>query len=275
MALKDEWAGELGKSWSEIADAIDGLFDPTGAVGIRHLGDIQGSRVLDIGCGAGATTRAMADLGAEVVGADISVDLLAEARRRDPEGLCTFVAGDAADLRGVGQFDALYSRCGAMFFDRPVEAWSRLRAMTASGGKVVVVCWTACERNAWAYEPLRAAASVLGNDRVRMVPSGTPGPFAWAEPEFFVPIFEGAGWSDLSFETVRKPALMEAGAAVDPLDRAVAFARRVGPLRANLEGVSAEQTRKILDALRVTLRDRLCDGRVWTDSETWIIEATA
>jgi SAM-dependent methyltransferase len=49
----------------------------------RHA---AGSRALDFGCGAGRSTRFLGQLGLDVVGVDISADMIAQARKRDPGG---------------------------------------------------------------------------------------------------------------------------------------------------------------------------------------------
>ena len=38
----------------------------------KVLGDIKGKKILDLGCGVGILSRAMADNGADVLGVDIS-----------------------------------------------------------------------------------------------------------------------------------------------------------------------------------------------------------
>jgi len=68
MSLKLDWAGSLGQMWASKVEAHDRLLGPIGDAGIAALGDIAGKRILDIGCGAGTTSIAMAKAGATVVG---------------------------------------------------------------------------------------------------------------------------------------------------------------------------------------------------------------
>ena len=70
----------------------------------RHLGDVEGKRVLDLGCGHGWFTHELHQRGADVVGVDGSQELLARARGRYPE-----VRFEQADLRQryVGEFDVV------------------------------------------------------------------------------------------------------------------------------------------------------------------------
>src|SRR5688500_10106413 len=65
-----------------------------------HFRDLEGKRVLDLGCGVGRWTRLAARRGAVVTGVDLSPTMIEEATRRAGEaGLssrCDFVTGDAS-----------------------------------------------------------------------------------------------------------------------------------------------------------------------------------
>ena len=81
---------------------------------VEALGLEPGMRVLDVGCGPGRHANALARLGLEVVGVDISqrfVDLATEAA---PPG-ATFQRADARDLRFDAEFDAAISLCQGAF----------------------------------------------------------------------------------------------------------------------------------------------------------------
>jgi len=66
------------------------------------LGDVRGKRIVDFGCGSGANAVLLANRGAQVVGVDISEDLIRLAQRRlavnDRAGGVRFVVGSAHDL---------------------------------------------------------------------------------------------------------------------------------------------------------------------------------
>ena len=70
----------------------------------RALGAAPGARVLDLGCGAGRHSRALSDHGLEVVGVDLSADLLAAAAGRG--GGPRYVRGDMRRVPLRGPFDA-------------------------------------------------------------------------------------------------------------------------------------------------------------------------
>ena len=68
----------------------------------HELGDVNGKRVVDFGCGSGANTALLVKRGAHVWGIDISEDLLRLAQRRlavsGRGGEATFIAGSAHDM---------------------------------------------------------------------------------------------------------------------------------------------------------------------------------
>ena len=92
--------------------------------------DLRGARVLDAGCGTGVMAVELAARGAEVVGVDISPQLVDIARRRLPEelgGRVSFRAGDMLDA-GLGRFDHVVAMDSLIYYDQPdlVRALDRL-----------------------------------------------------------------------------------------------------------------------------------------------------
>ena len=273
MATKLDWAGSLGKMWADKVEAHDRLLGPIGDAGIAALGDISGKRILDIGCGAGTTSIAMAKAGATVIGVDISEDLLAEARVRDTENLCTFLLCDAGSADFGEPFDLIYSRFGMMFFDDPVAGWTNLRKHLVSDGKAVVVCWRAAVNNDWAVLPLQAASSVLGDAQTKPSPSGVPGPFAWAEEDIFNEILKQSGWTVDARHVDGKLAL-NSESSEDPVSDAVQFAMKVGPLGSRLKALEPDARLAVCDALAETMERKLRDGVVLFSTAGWVITAT-
>jgi len=70
---------------------------------------VRGTRALDFGCGTGRSTRFLKGLGLQVVGVDISADMIRHARARDADGDYRLVGdGDLGPL-SVGAFDLVLS----------------------------------------------------------------------------------------------------------------------------------------------------------------------
>jgi ubiquinone/menaquinone biosynthesis C-methylase UbiE len=92
------------------------VVDPDGVeiATIRELVDLNGLRVVDVGCGQGRLSFACAREGANVFGLDPDAELIASARRRIPRALrgrVRFAVADAAQVElPKGEFDlALFS----------------------------------------------------------------------------------------------------------------------------------------------------------------------
>jgi SAM-dependent methyltransferase len=104
-ALTEREQNEIGRSAAEARDIIlqpvacDRYLNPPSDTpysleyAFNLLGDVQGKTVLDLGCGSGANTIALFRRGAQVIGIDISPELIDLAKRRTHE------EGLVADLR--------------------------------------------------------------------------------------------------------------------------------------------------------------------------------
>lgn len=275
MADKADWQGKVGAEWARRADDLDRLLGPPGRAGLDRLGDLAGLRVLDLGCGAGASTETLAARGAEVTAVDVSADLLDVARARLAGRDVTFVLADAAGHDFSARFDRLYSRFGAMFFDAPVDAWAHLRRQMVPGGRAVVVAWRAPAQNAWSAVPLAIGREILGAARTQAAIPGQPGPFAWAQETYVREVLDHAGWSNVALEAVDQELEISAGDDPDPLTRAVLFCMRIGPLSSRLRGATAAEKQATEAALRAGLQAHLRDGAVWLGGAAWVITAEA
>ena len=120
--------------------------------------------VLDVGCGSGTTTIAMAHLvGPEgrVFGIDISTPMLDIGRARlqsIDEINVTFDNEDVAVYPfEEGTFDRVFSRFGVMFFADPIVAFANIRSGMKSGARMAFVCWQALDQNPLLEIPFRVA----------------------------------------------------------------------------------------------------------------------
>jgi SAM-dependent methyltransferase len=113
---------------------------------VASLGIGEGVRVLDLGCGDGTTAVPAAQLGAEVLGVDISSPLVAAGNARAHSlGLTnlSFQEGDASALGELADdsFDVVVSMFGAMFAPRPAEVAKEVVRVTRPGGRIVMGNW--------------------------------------------------------------------------------------------------------------------------------------
>jgi SAM-dependent methyltransferase len=203
-----------------------------------------GDRVLDVGCGAGQTSReaARAAASGRVLGVDVSARMLERARRHAvAEGLdnVTFVLGDAqTHAFEPASFDLVMSRCGLMFFADPDAAFRNLARALRPGGRLVALIWQGYERNEWATA-LRVS----------------PDAFSLGDPEATRALLKRAGLRDVRFEDVHEPVFYG-----HDVEAALAWARRFSSL-----GDS-----RLLELLTA---HHSAERGVWFDSRAWIVSA--
>ena len=165
-------------------------------------------RVLDIGCGAGQTTRDAARLAGDgsALGVDISQEMIERARRlADAEGLhnVTFEHADAQDHRFPSErFDLAISRFGTMFFRDPVAAFTNIGTGLRRDGRLLIMVWQGHERNEWSMAIQRALSGTGGS------PAPTPeglDHFSLADPATVRRVLDAAGFTDVTLTDVRRP----------------------------------------------------------------------
>ncbi len=201
------WGSAPGRKWIDYQEPLDRAMLPVGRLLLQRAAPAAGERVLDIGCGAGATTLALAaSVGAEgsVVALDISPPLLARAAERLPADLSprvAFIEGDAQTYGfPAGRFDLLVSRFGIMFFEDPLAAFRNLRSALRPGGRMEVAAWAPIEANPWFVIARDAAIARLG--RPEPSPPEAPGPFAFCDRERVLGILRAAGFANPAAEAV-------------------------------------------------------------------------
>ncbi|MBS9718607.1 class I SAM-dependent methyltransferase [Pseudohalocynthiibacter aestuariivivens] len=199
------WSSEFGQKWVVHQQKLDTLFTEIKENLLARCDVRAGESVLDIGCGTGETTLALAaSVGADgkVLGADISPTLLSLAKDR-VFGIknVNLVQEDAQMYRFEPEaFDLLASRFGLMFFADPVAAFSNLASALCPGGRAVFVTWDAPQRNPWSFLTKRAAIAQLGDAPVE--PKRAPGQFAFAETDYVLEILSATGFTQCQAETL-------------------------------------------------------------------------
>jgi SAM-dependent methyltransferase len=225
---QDYWTSPAGLKWIEHEDALDtamaGLLDV-----MLNAANISASdRVVDIGCGTGASTIGAAQRAADgrVLGVDFSKPLLDRATtraRNEGVGNASFLLADAqTHLFERDEADILVSRIGMSFFSDPVSALGNLASAMRRGGQMTFVCWASVGQNPWFLIPKRAAEARLGTREAG--DPRAPGPTAFEDIAYVTGLMAKAGLMDVSGEAVEVPLTPPDG----PRGAAKA-ASRVGP----------------------------------------------
>jgi SAM-dependent methyltransferase len=273
------WNESAGPVWTTHEEKLDAQLAPLGARTRARAALRAGERVLDVGCGCGATTLALAEAvgpTGRVVAVDVSQPMLDRARERAARaGLgdrIEFRLDDAQTAKlEPGAYDVLFSRFGVMFFADPVAAFANLHGALAPTGRLAFVCWQSREKNPWMVAPAIAAA--------RHIPfppppaPDAPGPMAFANPDRVRTILARAGFADAALEPVEGP-LRFGGANVD---EALELALSIGPLGAAIREAkpTSEQHARVLAAVREVLEGFKTPNGVEAASGAWIVTARA
>jgi len=270
--MRRAWDGPDGDIWAASAEQYESRGAGHRRLLLEAAAIVPGERVLDLGCGNGASTIEAARMAApgEVVGIDLSAAMLSNARARSAAaGLtnATFVHGDA-QVHDFGPecFDVVVSNVGAMFFDDKVAAFTNLRRALRPGGRMALMVWQRLESNEWLLALREALA--MGRDLPSPV-VGLPGPFGLADPDQVSALLSDTGFTDVRFGDVREPLVFGASTAA-------AYALMVddGPTRGLLEGLSDADKAAALDRLRAMVAAHETPSGVAFGSASWLIQAT-
>jgi ubiquinone/menaquinone biosynthesis C-methylase UbiE len=200
------WNGSAGCAWVEAQEMLDRTLMPLEELLVTEVRANGATRVLDVGCGTGSTTRAAAlVLGAQgaSVGIDISGPMIASARARaDQErSSATFICADAqTHAFGSMRFDLIMSRFGMMFFADPVQACANLRSATSDGGRLRSVVWRSPAENPFMTTAERAAGALLPNLAPRR--ANAQGQFGFADAQRVQRILEQSGWDEIDIRPI-------------------------------------------------------------------------
>jgi SAM-dependent methyltransferase len=272
QALFDEqsrlWNGAAGQAWVDSQALLDALFAPLESLLLDGLQVHE--RVLDIGCGTGATTLAAARRQtAGCVGVDVSAPMLALAQARaEREGSrARFICADAQS-HGFepASFDRLISRFGVMFFADPRAAFVNLRRAASDEAKLRLIVWRSAAENPFMTLAERTAAPWLPQLPARR--PGAPGQFAFAEAQRVGELLEASGWDRVEISPLDVPLSM-------PEPALVPYLRRLGPVGIALQELEEGARAALVERLRAAFAPFVRGERVEFEAACWLIEAQA
>lgn len=266
------WNGLGGRGWVEAQAALDTMLQPFEDLLVDAVEASGARRVLDVGCGTGSTTLAVARLigaGGRAVGVDISAPMLELARRRarSEDLAAEFVEGDAQTYAfEPASFDAIVSRFGVMFFDAPVEAFANLRRAAAPDAKLWLAVWRSAADNPFMTAAERAAAPFLPSAPPR--DPSAPGQFAFADAERVRGILERSGWGNIEIEPVDVPCAL-------PKIELLRYVTHVGPAGRMLQQVDEATRSRIVAAVTNAFEPYTHGHEIRFVSACWAVRAVA
>jgi SAM-dependent methyltransferase len=272
-AQADYWTNEGGPSWVRHERRYERMLQPFDDALIGALRPVSGDRILEIGCGFGATSIALAASGATVHGVDIAPPMIDRARER-VQGTAANITFDVADAQEGdlgGPYDTIASRFGVMFFADPVRAFTNIASSVRPEGNLAFVCWQSLDRNPWLGLPIEVLQSFTGTLAAAPSPApGTPNPLALADPVLTEGVLRGSGWTDIEFEPV-EPLLSIGGG--DGIDGAVELALNGSSVKALLAGDDGTLRSQVVDALTERFAEFTKGDAVLMQSSAWLVTA--
>jgi SAM-dependent methyltransferase len=270
MTDKMEWQGRVGSSWAAQWQRTDRSFAPlTQRLIEAILASGDGRSIVDIGCGAGELSIALANAkpDSNIIGLDISADLIAVATSRSANiQNLNFAVADAGRWNDAAVAPDLYvSRHGVMFFDDPIAAFANLAGAAAPNARMVFSCFRAPAENDWARKIGALMPSAPAGD------PHAPGPFAFADPEYVRAILSQSGWSDIAFEPVNFDYI--AGTGDDPVSDAIDFFGQIGPAARAIRTLDGDARSEFLNHLRSLAEAHVSAGAVRFAAVAWIVTA--
>jgi len=229
-------------------------------------------RILDVGCGAGTTTLAIArqsNGNGRCVGVDISEPLLALARERgEREGTsATFIHADAQTYSFEPMsFDAILSRFGVMFFNDASQAFANLRHAAADDAKLLFVAWRSAAENPFMTTAERAAAPLLPDLPSRR--PDKPGQFAFADQDRVHALLQDGGWSEINIRPLDVECTL-------PEKDLVRYLTRLGPVGQVLQKTDEPTRTQIIETVRAAFERYVHGAEVRFTAACWMVHARA
>jgi len=268
------WNGPGGQRWTDRQQAQDIMLAPVSDILIDRARPSAGERIVDVGCGCGVTSVALAQrVGAagHALGIDISAPMLARARQIAPAGLpVDFALADATIYPfDPASIDLLFSRFGVMFFADPALSFANMRRALRPTGRLAFACWREPRENPWMMTPLQAVYQHVP----KMPPQGPedPVPFAFASEARVHRILSEAGFSSIAMEPC---GLLLDIAIGRGLEAAAESALEIGPASRALEGQPPELRAAAKNSVREALTPFAKGQTVSLPGSIWVVTAS-
>jgi SAM-dependent methyltransferase len=269
------WNGPGGQRWADRQAAQDILLAPVADLLIDRAKPSAGECIIDVGCGSGATTIALAGRvgpSGHAIGIDVSGPMLARARQSAPKELpLDFVQADATVYPfDPASVDLLASRFGVMFFADPAMSFANLRKALKPSGRLAFACWREPRENPFFMAPLQAVYKHV--PKLPQQGPEDPGPFAFASEARVHRILGEAGFTAIGMEPCNLTLDVAIGRGIEA---AVQSALEIGPASRALEGHPEEVRAAAIISIREALTPFAKGETVPLPAAIWIVTARA
>lgn len=268
----DIWGREVATRWLAFEATLDRALAPFGDAALALARPGPGDRVIDVGCGTGSTTAALAVAvgpAGKVLGVDVSPLLLARARERTAwRPQIDFRQDDAQTTRFDGGHQLVYSRFGVMFFADPAAAFANLASALGPGGRMTFVCWRRFEENPWQHLAFSAVRAVIPD--AAAPPEDGPGPHGLADPAKIERLMAGAGLTGVTIQPIDRRVSLGPDLAT-----AVSFAMNSGPAGRAMAATDQQGRQRARVRITEALAGHLGDDGVCLGAAAWLVDARA
>jgi SAM-dependent methyltransferase len=264
------WNGMGGHAWVATQALLDELLRPFENLLVEAALASRAHQVLDVGCGTGGTTvavaRALGDQ-SHCVGIDVSQPMITAARSRPSAPPAQFICADAqVHPFAPASFDMIISRFGVMFFEDPAAAFRNLRRASKSDAALRLIVWRSAADNPFMTTAERAAGPLLPNMPARE--PNAPGQFAFADSERIRTLLATSGWSEIDIQPLDVPCSF-------PEKDLVSYFTQLGPLSRVLREVNDQTRARIIDAVRAAFDPFVHADEVRFTAACWNVGARA
>ncbi|MCK1639877.1 class I SAM-dependent methyltransferase [Bradyrhizobium sp. 157] len=264
------WNGPAGRAWLGTQDLIEQMFKPFEEMLVEAVVSRSGVHVLDVGCGVGGTTRAVArrlPRNGSCTGVDISEPMIAAARAAaGSEGVpARFICANAETYAFQhDSFDTIISRFGVMFFENPVRAFSNLRHAVKDEAELRFVAWREPAENPFMTTAERAAAPLLPNLPARR--PGAPGQFAFADRHRINAILQESGWAEIDIRPIDVACTL-------PEKELVRYLSQLGPVGLILQETDSAIRDQVIKTVRAAFSPFVHGPEVRFTAACWMVSA--
>ena len=271
---KQFWSGAGGDVWVDKQREMDIMLNPLGERVIQGLDLKEETKILDIGCGCGATTLEIAKIvnQGEVIGVDISEPMLERATQTASDMALTNISYQVKDVQVDEMpnkyFDIAFSRFGVMFFEDPFEAFNNINHSLKDDGQLSFVCWQHASLNPWQSLSIQVIKEFLD---LPAPPPKSPGPFAFEDKSYIEEILNASGFRDIEIKDNQEDIIMFSGKSIR---EACEDYLTINPVVTEmLKNSPSELREEILEALIGKFSNYHKDDGLLFPSATWIVTA--